>query len=234
MIYWTAIVMGLVANLHCLGMCGPIALAVPIKNNSTFARWKSALSYNLGRITVYALLGTVLGLLGEGIELIGMQQIASIAFGLMILIIGLVPVVSNRLFKLNGTLFSSISALKKTFASLLKHKSYPAIVGIGALNGLLPCGMVYLALVGAVATGSVVQGALFMTLFGLGTLPVMLALPLVGSLLSPRIRSKFRTILPVVTLCFGLLLIARGSNLGIPYFSPQKSTEVVGSTLQCH
>lgn len=233
MMFWTAIAMGLVANLHCLGMCGPIALAVPVRNNSSSGRWKSVLIYNSGRIAMYALLGAIMGFFGEGIHLIGMQQLASVTFGIMIIIIGLVPVASKWVFKANGNLFSSIAGLKSTFGNLLRKRSYGAIFGIGVLNGILPCGMVYLALVGAVASGAVIHGALFMSLFGVGTLPVMLTLPVFGSLLSPSVRGKFRKILPVVTLCFGLLLIARGSNLGIPYVSPE-IVQTVGSTLECH
>ncbi len=234
MIYWTAIVMGLVANLHCIGMCGPISLAVPIKQNSTQARLKSVFAYNAGRVLMYGAIGAVFGLFGEGIALAGMQQMASIVMGVMILLIAFIPRVARFFGPANASAFSSFTALKSSFAKLLKKRSYSAIFGIGVLNALLPCGMVYLALVGAVASGEVMKGALFMVVFGIGTLPVMVALPLFGQLISPSIRAKFRKVLPVVTLCFGLLLIARGSNLGIPYISPEVVSTSVGSNLECH
>lgn len=226
--------MGLVANLHCIGMCGPISLAVPIKQNSTQARLKSVLTYNAGRVLMYGAIGALFGLFGEGIALTGMQQMASVVMGVMIVLIAFIPSVATFFGPANAQLFSSFSALKRSFAKLLKKRNYSAIFGIGVLNALLPCGMVYLALVGAMATGEVFQGALFMVVFGLGTLPVMVSLPLFGQLISMQTRSKFRKVLPVVTLCFGLLLIARGSNLGIPFISPEVTSTAVGSTLECH
>lgn len=234
MIYWTAIAMGLVANLHCIGMCGPISLAVPIRQNSTQARLKSVFAYNTGRVLMYGAIGAVFGLFGEGIALAGMQQMASIVMGVMTLLIAFIPSIARFFGPVNANVFSSFVALKSSFAKLLKKRSYSAIFGIGVLNALLPCGMVYLALVGAVASGEVIKGALFMVVFGLGTLPVMVTLPLFGQLISQSTRAKFRKVLPIVTLCFGLLLIARGSNLGIPFISPEVVSTSVGSNLECH
>ena len=91
-----------------------------------------------------------------------------------------------------------------------------------------------MALAGAAATGGVVQGALFMSLFGLGTFPIMLATSLFGPLLGQGIRNALNRLLPVGAVALALLLILRGMSLGIPYISPDLSRQGTAQETSCH
>jgi sulfite exporter TauE/SafE len=225
MLLWSALIMGLIGNFHCLGMCGPIALAIPVKREGKYAKATSILLYNFGRILMYALIGLLFGLFGTGIVLFGFQQHLSIILGVLIVLAVLVPFLFKKLSNGKGYIFTLISKLKSTFAQQFKKNSYPAIFTLGLLNGLLPCGLVYVAVAGATATGSWYYGMAYMALFGLGTLPVMAALPYFGAKLSPNLKKKFTKLILPTMLLFGMLLILRGSNLGIPYVSPQMSND---------
>tara|TARA_R110001592_G_scaffold211976_2_gene464086 strand:- start:21947 stop:22657 length:711 start_codon:yes stop_codon:yes gene_type:complete len=233
-ILWSAVVMGLVSNFHCIGMCGPIALALPVHNRSTGSKIAGIVIYNLGRILIYGAFGVVFGLFGKGLNISGYQQIVSLVLGVGILMILIFP----RLFK--GTKITSafavniIQPLKQQFAKRFAKSSNASLFVFGMLNGLLPCGMVYMALAGALVAGTWYEGAFFMMLFGMGTLPAMLGMPFLGSMFKSRKKAWFRKVLPVLTFIFGVLLILRGANLDIPYISPSMKT-VGGTThIKCH
>lgn len=217
--------MGLIGNFHCLGMCGPIALAIPLKKEGKYARITSVMIYNSGRILVYTVLGVLFGLLGKGIVLIGFQQHLSILLGVVIVVAVVLPFVFGKIGKGKNIVFSWITKFKALFAKQFTKNSYPAIFGLGMLNGLLPCGLVYVALAGALATGSWHHGAAYMALFGIGTLPIMAILPYFRNLLSINLRKKLTRLIAPTMLLFGILLILRGANLGIPYLSPQQAAE---------
>lgn len=221
MLFISAFVTGLLGSMHCAGMCGPIAIATPVVGNTLVEKLLSKLLYNLGRVTTYCILGLLLGAFGFGLKLAGMQQLVSIAAGLFII---LATIGNNQFFaKLtNGKLGQLRNAAT---AKLLGIKTYKALFGIGLLNGLLPCGFVYIALVGAVATQYVWQGALFMLLFGLGTMPVMIGVSLTGQFIKGIWRIKLQRITPVVAVVIGCLFILRGLSLGIPFISPNVTTE---------
>lgn len=226
--------MGLVGNFHCLGMCGPIALAVPLKSDSRTQRLFSVFLYNIGRILVYATFGAIFGLLGESIILAGFQQQLSIILGLLIMLGVLFPVILKKASFLNAPIFSGLGKLKSAFQRQFSKKTYGSIFTIGILNGFLPCGLVYIAIAGAVAAGSIINGIIFMVLFGLGTTPVMMALPYFRHLISNALRLKFQKWVPVFIFIFGALLILRGSNLGIPFLSPEINSDLKQSEMKCH
>lgn len=230
---WSAFILGLVGNLHCLGMCGPLALAVPIKRSNIQVRLLSTILYNTGRIFTYALFGTAFGLFGQAIEVAGFQQYFSIGLGVFIIAGVVFPFFIKRTNLLKASLFSGIGKFKNTFSALLSKRSYSSIFTIGVLNGLLPCGLVYMALSGAILSGSWKIGAVYMVLFGIGTLPVMLVIPYVGHFINSKLKLQFRKLVPFTILLFGVLLILRGSNLGIPYLSPQ-ITPKQSSEIKCH
>ena len=230
----SAILMGLVGNLHCLGMCGPISMVVPFKKSSKLARLLSVLVYNAGRILVYASIGAVFGLLGKGIALMGMQQYLSIIIGVLIILSVIIPSLFDRFSHLNSGLFSWVGKIKSTFRKQFSKTSYGALFVMGALNGMLPCGLVYMAAAGSLVTGTWYYGMAYMALFGLGTIPVMLAIPFVGELLKPSLRQRFTKMVPVFMFAFGLLMIVRGANLGIPYLSPQVTAEKSCCQIKCH
>lgn len=226
----TAISLGFLGSFHCIGMCGPIALALPVNRTSTFSAVIGTLIYNLGRITTYAVLGLFFGLLGQGFVIAGWQSSLSIALGVLILVLLIFP----RLFKgyTNfGFVYQFVAKLKEQLRKLFHVSSLPSLFSIGLLNGLLPCGLVYMGVAGAVATGDVIQGALFMAAFGLGTLPAMLVLSVAKGYIGVSVREKMRKAVPVFVAGMAILLILRGMNLGIPYLSPKMQTN---NGVVCH
>lgn len=216
----TAIVLGLMGSFHCIGMCGPIALALPLNNTSWFTRIIGALLYNIGRAITYALMGAVFGILGEGLQLGGFQRWISIAMGTIMILAIVFPALFRGSGKLDKYLYGYNTRLKKRFGVLFNQRSYSSLLIIGLLNGLLPCGLVYMALAGAIATGGVSSGALFMFIFGLGTLPMLLLLSLAGNVVSESFKASINKIIPYVIVIIGILFILRGLNLGIPFISP--------------
>jgi sulfite exporter TauE/SafE len=175
------------------------------------------LCYNFGRMFTYAILGSLFGSFGFGLRLAGLQQSISIAAGLVIILSVLLS--SSKLGKLNLNPIKYFTG--NTISTLFQTKTYDALFAIGALNGLLPCGFVYIGLIGAVATQNIGEGALFMMLFGLGTLPMMYGVSLVGQFLSISVRGTINKFTPYVAITIGCLFIVRGLGLGIPYISPK-------------
>ena len=220
----TAITLGFIGSFHCVGMCGPIALALPLNQESRFTKLGGILVYNFGRMFTYGIFGGFFGLVGQSVVIAGYQQMTSIILGLAILLMVLLPNSVFSKYKVTGFIYSFIGKLKQSLSMLFKKQSVSSLFSIGILNGLLPCGLVYLGIAGAIATGNILSGALFMAMFGLGTLPAMFVLSVFGNTISLKFRSKINKAMPVFIVATALLLILRGMNLGIPYVSPEMST----------
>lgn len=218
---WSAISLGLVSNFHCLGMCGPIALAVPVKSHSISSRLASILTYNSGRIFTYALIGGIFGIFGQGVALAGFQQQLSVILGILIIISALAILVDRKTSFLSKILPKQAMILQQKMGSYLRKQGYANNFMLGFLNGLLPCGLVYFALIGALSTGSFFNGILFMIFFGIGTLPVMILMPWIKDLFTTRFRMQLQKSVPIFLLVFGAVLFVRGANLGIPFLSPK-------------
>lgn len=214
--YYTAFILGLVGSLHCLGMCGPLLLAMPGGVGAGGRFLTGRLIYHLGRIGVYALLGAAFGLIGQTFALAGWQRWVSITAGSVILI----GLLASTRFGLSTPAFKVVQKLKSHFARLLIRRDLSSQFLLGALNGLLPCGLVYVACAGAVATGHILSGIGFMAAFGLGTLPMLLSVSFIGKKLSFNHRQKLQKLIPASIALVGVLLILRGMDLGIPYISP--------------
>jgi uncharacterized protein len=218
---WTALVMGLMGGFHCIGMCGPIALALPSVNNQKRRQFvKGRVAYNLGRVVTYSGLGLFFGIFGLTMNLAGMQQFIAILSGTLILVLQYFP--GNLSGKISNALKVPVlvRSLKNSFAFYFQKKGTSSLFILGLLNGLLPCGFVYLALAGSLTTGSVIGAAQYMMLFGLGTMPIMLSLSLTGRVILPKYRFKVQKAVPYITTIIALLFILRGLSLGIPYLSP--------------
>lgn len=216
----TPLTIGLIGSFHCIGMCGPIVVALPLKNQNLATKIAGTLLYNSGRVITYSVLGILFGLLGRGIHMAGFQQWTSIVLGAALIISVLFPFVFREKITI-GNLFSGFAArlivrLKKLFT----NRSYFSLLMIGLLNGLLPCGLVYVAIAGAINSGTVLSGALFMTLFGIGTIPLLLIATLASDAIGQRIRFKMQKVVPYFVFFLGVLFILRGLSLGIPYISP--------------
>ncbi len=231
LILYSAFILGLAGNLHCLGMCGPIALAIPIKKTGSARRLLSALSYNLGRVLTYGLMGLLFGFLGKGFSILGLQQKLSIVAGVLMITMVFFPLLFNKLQGANTGAFKWVGGIKAALHHRFKNPSLVSLGILGALNALLPCGLVYTAIAGAVVSGSALGGMWFMVLFGLGTVPVMFALPYFRDLIQKKYLLKAKQIIPVAMFLMGSLFILRGANLGIPYVSPKAEA---GQTMKCH
>lgn len=218
-----AFTIGLLGSFHCIGMCGPIALALPLAKESTFKRIAGGFIYNLGRVVTYSLLGVVFGMLGKGFVIAGYQQVLSIALGVLVLLALFIPQLSKHVSPVSTFMFPIVAKVKYWLSKLFSKTSYSSLFSIGLLNALLPCGLVYVGIAGAIATGSPVNGAMFMAMFGLGTLPAMLSVSFAAKYISLGVRNKIRRVVPVFVATMALLLILRGLNLGIPYISPELS-----------
>ncbi|MCX6921762.1 MAG: sulfite exporter TauE/SafE family protein [Verrucomicrobia bacterium] len=216
---WTAFLLGLVGSLHCAGMCGPLALALPPSGDTAPGYVAGRISYNLGRMVTYCLLGMLVGLAGWTFLLAGIQRWVSIALGVALLL-GLFA--SRKLVRWNPVAFV-VGQLKSRMAGLLRRRSVASLAVLGLLNGLLPCGLVYAACAAAATTGGILAGAQYMAIFGVGTVPMMLAISLSGKLVPVSLRLKLVKTIPVCLFLLGTLLILRGMSLNIPYLSPDLS-----------
>ncbi len=218
----SALVLGLMGSFHCAGMCGPIAIALPLQGNTTGQKIFGGTLYNLGRTVTYGLMGAIFGLLGQGIVMIGFQQKVSVIMGAIMIISALFPALFKNQYRMDKNWFSLVGKLKKSIGNLFSVRSFSSLFFIGLLNGLLPCGLVYMAIAGAIGTGGIAEGTLYMILFGLGTIPMLLAISLAGNMMSMTIRKKVNKVIPVLIVVVGILFILRGLSLGIPYLSPPK------------
>jgi len=207
-----AIALGLLGSLHCAAMCGPLQIALPLPPHGVGRAVTGRLIYQLGRLLTYCLLGVVAGLAGKSIFLAGLQRWLSIALGLAVL----AGFFLSKKLAVSAPVVRLVFRLKTAMSAQLQRRTFRSLALLGALNGLLPCGLVYVALAGAVSRGSLAAGVLFMALFGLGTMPTMLA----GRILPLSFRSKLRAAIPVGVCLLAMLLILRGLALGIPYLSP--------------
>lgn len=225
---WIAFFIGFFGSAHCIGMCGPLAFAIPSPQGKWWHVVADKVIYNLGRVVSYTLIGLLFGFIGRQLWISGLQSAISLFSGMLIILAGIsklyhIRVKNNRLA---AKVFQPVNAL---LGYALKHRAGHFI--IGALNGFLPCGFVYLALVGAINAGSPIAAGRFMFLFGMGTFPLMLAATISAGFVSPVVRRKINNVMPYLMVCLGLWFVLRGLNLNIPYISPAKLS--IGNTL-CH
>jgi len=221
-----AFFIGLFGSVHCIGMCGPLAFAIPVRNSSYGLIIWDKLVYNFGRVISYTLIGLITGLIGRRLWLSGLQQWVSIFSGVFIILAA-----SSRLIRypLTRGKFSNwlLQPFYKLMSFAIKNKAGHLLVGL--LNGFLPCGFVYLALIGSVNANSVTAGAQYMFWFGMGTMPLMLVATVGTGLLNTQMRRRMNHIVPYFMLCLGIWFVLRGLALDIPYLSPA----AVNSAIMC-
>jgi uncharacterized protein len=218
---WAGLLMGLLGSFHCLGMCGPIAVALPVGKGAGWQFVAGRILYNGGRIITYAGLGLVAGAFGQSLQLVGIQQLVSIVAGVLIFILAVMPALISR--PLGNLLFMQnfLFWVRKKFSYYYQKQNLASLLVVGLLNGLLPCGFVYIALAGAIAMKTLPLAMIYMALFGLGTLPMMLLVSLSGKLIKPQTRFLFKRAVPYLACVMAFLFIMRGLDLGIPYLSPK-------------
>jgi sulfite exporter TauE/SafE len=220
-----AFTLGLLGSLHCAAMCGPLMLALSVPPGGAGRFVAGRVTYQLGRVTTYVLLGVVAGLIGKSIFLAGLQRWLSIALGVAILAGFLI----SKKISLTAPVVRMVAKLKTAMSAQLRKRSFRSLALLGMLNGLLPCGLVYVAMAGAVSRGTLGEGVVYMATFGLGTLPTMLGISLSGKLFPLPLRLKLGRAIPIGVCLLAGLLILRGMALGIPYVSP----DLTGTTPSC-
>lgn len=231
---YTALFFGLISSLHCIGMCGPIAMMLPVDHQNPTKKVVQILTYQLGRIMAYGMLGFFFGLLGRGLFLAGFQQRLSIVVGIIMISIAIVPERIVAQYNFSKPIYRVISKIKTNLGAQFKRKSPDALFIIGLLNGLLPCGMVYAALFGAIAMQNTMQSVSYMLLYGLGTIPMMSAVVYASGFITQPFRTKIQRIIPLVTVIIGTLFILRGLGLNIDYVSPSNLDLFVQANANCH
>lgn len=226
MIWWAALLIGLTGSLHCAGMCSPIALMIPISYEKKVSSFMALMLYNLGRTITYVLLGFLVGFFAKGLDLTGVQNYFSIFMGVFLVFVFLFSLnvdgwLANLSFyrKVNQLISKGIQfASEKTKKGHQKNPFFSALV-IGLVNGLLPCGLVYLAIGGALTTAGPVEGMMFMAFFGLGTFPMMTFIPIFVKSAGQKFRFQARKYIPYLLLIMAALFIYRGMEMG-NMFSP--------------
>ena len=231
---FTALFFGLISSLHCIGMCGPIAMMLPVDHKNPTKKALQILTYQLGRITAYGMLGFIFGLLGRGLFVAGFQQRLSIVVGVLMIVIALVPDRVFAQYNFSKPIYRLISNIKSKLGEQFKRKSPDALFTIGFLNGLLPCGMVYAALFGAIAMQNTMLSVSYMLLYGLGTIPLMSAVVYATSFITQPFRNKIQKVIPLITILIGTLFILRGLGLNIDYISPSTMDLFVQANANCH
>lgn len=229
----TALIFGLLGSFHCVGMCGPIAFMLPVDRTNNLKKFGQIFLYHFGRILAYSILGLAFGLVGKSLNLFGFQQQLSIGIGVLMLLVIFIPQKTFNRYNFSKPVFRIISKIKSALGKELKKKTPDTFLTIGFLNGFLPCGLVYMAIFGAIASGNAFQGSLYMALFGIGTIPLMTSAIYLGNFVSGQVRQRIRSAIPVFVVIIGCLFIVRGLGLGIPYISPKPMTETVDANYDC-
>lgn len=231
---YSALLFGLISSFHCIGMCGPIAMMLPVDRSNPAKKVFQIILYHLGRLTAYGMLGLFFGILGKGLFLAGFQQKLSIVVGVMMIIFVIVPEKKLAQYNFSKPVYKLISKIKSHLGAQFKRKSPDALFTIGLLNGFLPCGLVYAALFGAIAMQSELLGVAYMVLYGIGTIPMMSAVVLLSNFITVPIRNRIQKLIPIVVILIGSLFIVRGMGLDIPYISPNTTSLVVQANPDCH
>jgi sulfite exporter TauE/SafE len=230
----SGVLLGFLGSAHCVGMCGPLALALPRGEAGGWRFLAGRVAYNVGRVAMYTIIGAVMGIAGHGIAIAGFQQAASIAAGILLLGAVVLPGPAARvLARLPGS--GRVERLLRDRLGRLVRATTPGgLFLLGVLNGFLPCGFVYVALAAALTMGGVTGAAALMAGFGFGTVPVMFTLSAIGGKIGPAIRARLSRVIPVLAVCLALLFILRGLNLGIPYLSPAHQSMTTEEPACCH
>lgn len=217
MIFLSALILGLTGSIHCLGMCGPLQLIFPwnqLKNSNI-------LSYHLGRVCMYVLIGILFFSFGKTMVLFNIQQYLSIISGaLLIIMLSLKSIVFKPL-----NLFTNWLRNKVIASGNQKNRFL-----MGSINGLLPCGLLYTAAIINLNLHYLYEVIIFMFLFGLGTTPILISLVKFKPFFINKI--SINKWIHIATFTVGIMLIVRGLGLNIPYLSP--FMDFTSNTISCH
>lgn len=230
---YTAFILGFLGSFHCVGMCGPLTLLLPLEHNKPIKKAFQIVVYHLAKALTYVLLGLVFGLLGKGLFIREYQQTFSIVIGGLMILIALFSLLNIKTHFFSRWIYLLIGKIKYALGQQLKHKNAFSVFFIGFFNGFLPCGLVYVALFGALAQPDLTQSALYMVAFGLGTVPLMTVAIYLGNFLSQKTKTHIQKAIPFAIIIIGSLFILRGLALGIPYISPSNMNLMIKPAADC-
>lgn len=230
-LYISALTVGFLGSFHCAGMCGPLVFMLPKNSESSYAIVKGRFIYNLGRVITYITIGLLFGMFGLAIALKGFQRELSVITGILIVITVLFTSGNKERLKVYNITTAYTGPIRKQLKKLFSRKSNFSLLLIGMLNGLLPCGFVYLAIAGAASTGSVTGAVIYMSLFGLGTFPVMMTLSVAANYIGIKLKRIFSKISPLIALALALFLIYRGTDMKTGNCCNTKKSSNIGLTV---
>lgn len=210
----SAILIGFLGSFHCVAMCGPIVLAMSAAEESGVSYYISRLIYNSGRVLTYMALGLAAGAIGHTFMLSGFQKGFSVGVGIVI-VISVILYYFNRQTAsgARGLTLKLNSVIRSVFKKTIHRKDNLSRFVSGMANGVLPCGFVYVALAGAASTQQITGGALYMALFGLGTIPSMMAVAILGKTGGHRVRMVINKASPVLMMLLGIFFIYKGITM---------------------
>lgn len=226
-----AFLLGLLGSVHCAVMCGPLMLSLPLSKQNTFKSAIQLLLYQIGRIMVYTFLGLLVGSLGNSIKIFTNQETLSLIIGIVLIIFTLLHFSGRYIQRMTTFQIRLIAPISKLMGRAYGRPYWGFFAGM--LNGLIPCGMVFLALATALTSGSIPSSMTFMVLFGLGTTPLMLVISFGGIYLKRYIRFNPNKLIPWFMLFLGTLFILRSADLGIPFLSPNNHLQHSGHAIEC-
>lgn len=226
------ITMGLLSSFHCIGMCGPLALALPLQHKPAWARLLSMVLYHGGRLLTYSLLGLAFGIAGRRLQVAGWQQWFSILLGSFIILVWALSYIGKSTTRI-PLLHQLQQRITQLNMFLWRAPEKHGFLLLGMANGLLPCGMVYMAIAAAISTGAIGYSTMFMAAFGVGTLPALAGLGYFSMMINMTVRNSLKKLTPYVMVTMGILLVLRGLDLNIPFISPVLPV-VQGNNVSCH
>jgi len=230
----SALALGLLGSFHCVGMCGPIAFMLPVDRTNSVKKISQIAIYHFGRLLSYSIIGLIFGLVGKGLYIFGIQQQLSIVIGVLMILVVLIPYQTFNKYNFSRPIYKLISKVKNALGKELQKKTPDTFLTIGFLNGFLPCGLVYMAVFAAIASGNALQGSLYMLVFGLGTIPLMTTAIYFSQFLKGNMRQRIQKAIPVFVVLIGVLFILRGLGLGIPYLSPAPVQDMANAAIDCY
>lgn len=231
--YIIAFTLGLFGSLHCIGMCGPLAIGMlSRKNEKGFRSFLSSATYNLGRTISYIIIGIAFGLLGSVVSLVGFQKVISISLGFIMILFFLFSINPDQLISKQPFLHKLYSRVAHSLSVLVQSSHSILPINLGIINGFLPCGLVYLAVAGALSLSNLWGSMGFMLFFGLGTFPAMLGITLGYRMIGQSFRPWFRKLYPIITLLMGIYLIYRGVLSKMPL--ELNFFEALKTPIMCH
>lgn len=210
----TAFILGFAGSMHCMGMCSPLVMSVTNLSATVFL---NRFLYNAGRIITYGLIGGSIAFVGLAWPFVKYQNLVSIIIGSCLLAVGLTGIKGIKIPFLTSLLARFSTLLKARFKDFIQRKNYGAMFTMGALNGILPCGLSFLAFTACLALPGPADGFIFMLVFGLGTLPVMLGFTGIFSWASDKFQLDRKRLTTGMMVLSGVLLIARVFIVHLPH-----------------